>query len=147
MAVAAVLPISAVLSPKKQVKHVEKLESMWPSADSSKAKGGKRIITKEGNSVNKSTTRSSSSSSIVGGGGIREALRVVRSDVEFIGTATAPIRKAVGDFFWFRFLEKKPVSGPKHGDDLVTTPRQQELPALSPYPQGMISSCYYEISN
>ncbi|KAJ4776317.1 Protein kinase superfamily protein [Rhynchospora pubera] len=161
---AAVLPVSAILSPKKQkqkqVKHVEKLETMWSSSDGSKGKETKRVVFKEAS------------------GGLRrggsEVLRVIRSDVEFISKATAPIRKAVGDFLWFPFLEKKPESSVlKQGDDLVTaqppesvsvlkqgddfvtsrlpepvssrnqddgfvTARpQQEFPVLSPYSQGL----------
>ncbi|KAJ1692428.1 hypothetical protein LUZ63_009126 [Rhynchospora breviuscula] len=165
---AAVLPVSAILSPKKQkqVKHVEKLETMW-FADGSKGKESKRVVFKESSSVS-----TSGSSGLRGGGS--EVLRVFRSDVEFISKATAPIRKAVGDFLWFPFLEKKPESSvPNQGDDLVTarppesvsvlkqgddfvtsrllepvsslkqdddfvTARpQQEFPVLSPYPLGL----------
>ncbi|KAJ4775547.1 Protein kinase superfamily protein [Rhynchospora pubera] len=159
---AAVLPVSAILSPKKQkqVKHVEKLETMWSSSDGSKGKETKRVVFKE------------ASSGLRGGGS--EVLRVIRSDVEFISKATAPIRKAVGDFLWFPFLEKKPessvlkqgddlataqppesvsvlkqgddfvtsrlpepVSSPNQDDGFVTARPQQEFPVLSPYSQGL----------
>jgi hypothetical protein len=66
---------------------------------------------------------------------------VLSSDAEFIGTATAPIRKAIGDFFWLRFLEKKTVPEPKQKDDVVTPP-QPKFPVLSSYPPGMI--CPYD---
>lgn len=134
VAAAAILTVSAVLSPKKQVKHVEKLEAMWSSADGIKGRNSKRVLYKETNTVNviNSSVR----------GGRSEVLRVLRKDAEFIGSATAPMRKAIGDFFWLRFLEKKTVPEPKPEDDVVTAPPQQEFPVLSPYPPGMVCPYY-----
>ncbi|KAJ3691485.1 hypothetical protein LUZ61_020649 [Rhynchospora tenuis] len=125
---AAVLPVSAILSPKKQkqkqVKHVEKLDTMWSSADGTKGMESKRVVFKEASSVS-----TSGSSGFRGGGS--EVLRVIRSDVEFISKATAPIRKAVGDFLWFPFLEKKPESAaPEQGDDLETARPLEPISAL-----------------
>lgn len=121
VAAAVMLTVSAVLSPKKPLKRAAKLQSMWPSFDGSKRKGN--------------ANKGSSSS---------EFMRVIRSDAEFIGTATAPIRKAVADIFWLRFLEKKPASAsasaPNRRDDVVVSaPPQQEFPLLSPYPPGTVS--------
>lgn len=133
VAAAVMLTVSAVLSPKKPVKRADKLQSMWPSFDGSKRKGNasKRAQTKDATIVNKGSRSS-------------EFMRVIRSDAEFIGTATAPIRKAVADIFWLRFLEKKPASAsasaPKRRDDVVVSaPPQQEFPLLSPYPPGTVS--------
>jgi hypothetical protein len=138
VAAAAMLTVSAVLSPKKQVKHVEKLETMWRTANGSKGKGNKRVqtvLSKDANIVN--------TGSNIGARATSEVLRVLRSDAKFIGTATAPIRKAIGDFFWLRFLEKEPVPEPKQKDDAVTPPPKSEFPVLSPYSPGMICP-YYE---
>lgn len=67
---------------------------------------------------------------------MREVLRVVRRDTDFLRSAAAPLRKAAADIFWLRFLED-PERAPRRPPP-ASASRATAAPPLLPssYPSG-----------
>ncbi|XP_020112748.1 uncharacterized protein LOC109727189 isoform X3 [Ananas comosus] len=70
-------------------------------------------------------------------GAMREVLRVVRRDTDFLRSAAAPLRKAAADIFWLRFLED-PERAPRRPPP-ASASRATAAPPLLPssYPSGL----------